>query len=83
MDVFELYQILLDYCPVDTGNMKTNIYIYDKGEYWEIKVETNYASYTNYNRQRGAKEKANYLWVERAIQDWAMRSEGEVNNELS
>jgi len=82
-EIMALYQMLIANCPVDTGNMKTNIYLYDVGEYAKIKIETSYASYTNYNRQRGHKEIANYHWVEEVIKQWSLNMGGNVNDELS
>ena len=63
-----LYSIMLANCPVDTRNMVTHIFLYDYGEYKEIRIEVDYAKPVNYNRQRTPKEAHNYKWVERSIQ---------------
>lgn len=62
-----LYSLLLAHCPVDTRNMVTHIFLYDYGDYQEVRIEVNYAKAVNYNRQRTTKEAHNYKWVERAI----------------
>jgi len=62
-----LHDALILNCPTDTGYMSTNIYLYDYGEYWLIKIDTFYAQYVNYNRQRTPKEQANYKWVEYTV----------------
>ena len=63
-----LYSILLANCPVDTRYMVTHIFIYDYGEYSELRIEVDYAKAVNYNRQRTEKEAHNFHWVERSIQ---------------
>lgn len=64
----DLYSIMLSMCPVDTRNMVTHIFLYDYGDYQEIRVEVDYAKAVNYNQQRTAKEAHNFRWIERAIQ---------------
>lgn len=80
-----LYGNLLSACPIDTGNMKSNITIdrIENGYKITISNGVDYARYVNYNwgnrtkasqksytqrrKNRPQKEKANYLWVERTI----------------
>ena len=69
-------------CPVDTGNMKTNIYLYDYGTYFSIKIQVFYAQWVNYNRQRGSKEIANFHWVERVIRETAYKFGADVELEV-
>lgn len=55
-------------CPTDTGFMSTNIYLYDYGEYWLIRIATTYAQAVNYRRvPRSPKEEKNKHWVERTV----------------
>jgi hypothetical protein len=86
-----LYTTLLANCPVDTGNMITNIRQEDMGDYYVITISApkktktgdyNYAKDVNYNKQRSAKEVRNFKWVERTIQQ-VSEIIGEVQNELS
>jgi hypothetical protein len=75
--VIEQFQTVLqaklqEVCPVDTGNMSTNIYLYDYGTYYSIKIQTFYAQWVNENKRRGPKEIANYHWVQRVIKEVAV-----------
>jgi len=88
-----LYTTLLANCPVDSGNMLSNIVLEDFGDYWKIIIsgpqELNsgefhdYARDVNYNQQRTAKEARNYMWIERTIKQVAEIMGGEVRYELS
>lgn len=86
-----LYTTLLANCPVDTGNMVSNISQEDMGDYFIITISGpkktksgvyDYAKSVNYNEQRSAKEVKNYKWVEKTIQQ-VSEIIGEVKNELS
>jgi len=68
--------------PVDTGNMKTNIYLYDFGTYYSIKIQTFYAQWVNENKQRGPKEIANFHWVQRVIKEVAAQFGATVDLEV-
>ena len=80
--VMDLQDKLVENCPVDKGNMKTNIYLYDFGTYWRISIEVFYAQYVNYNRQRGPKEIANFHWVEKYIREVATKYGANVELEI-
>ena len=87
-----LYTTLLANCPVDTGNMISNLKQYDMGDYYLIVISGpkklkkggtyDYAKDVNYNRQRTPKEAKNYKWVEKTIQQ-VSELLGEVEYELS
>lgn len=81
--VLQLYYLLIERCPVDTGNMRTNIYLYDYGDYYKLSIETYYASYVNYNRQRTPKEQANYHWVEDTVKEWSLTTGGNIEYDIS
>ena len=83
-----LYNKILASCPVDTRNMITHISFADYGSYAVITISApskygDYASYTNYNRQRGSKEIYNYKWVERAIKEASAIYGGNIKYGLS
>ena len=67
--VSDLYDKLIMSCPVDTGEMQTSISLSDYGDYYQIDINVFYAQYVNYNRQRTSKERKNYKWVERVIEE--------------
>lgn len=78
-----LWNALIFNCPTDTGFMSTNIYLYDYGEYYSIKIETHYAQFVNYNRQRTPKEVANFHWVERTIKQVAEMTGANIQYEIA
>jgi FlaG/FlaF family flagellin (archaellin) len=89
---YVLYTTLLANCPVDTGNMVSNITLEDYGDYWKITISGpryssqgffDYAKSVNYNPQRTPKEARNYQWVERVIKQVSEVIGGSVEYELS
>jgi len=82
-----LYSTLLANSPVDTGNMINHIKMNDYGDYYKITISApakkgDYAKYVNYNRQRSEKERRNYMWVERSIEEVKKIIESGVDYEL-
>ncbi len=90
-----LWSNLVAMCPYDTGNMQSNIKLYDYGDYWEIEITApneksgDYAKDVNYalkakrdGRAPKGKEIHNYMWVERTIKQTAESISGSVSYEL-
>ena len=80
-----IYTKLLAKCPKDTWNMVNNIAFLDYGDYVEIKIDVDYASWVNTNGKyaRGAKEIANFHWVEDVLKEASEVIGGKVEYELS
>lgn len=86
-ELYLLYTMLLENCPVDTRNMISHITINYFDGYCEIKIEApsnsgDYARYVNYNQQRSAKEIQNFKWVERTLEQWSNIVGGNIEYEL-
>lgn len=85
-----LYTTLLSNAPIDTRNMVEHIMHFDFGDYFNINIsgprkggQEDYASFVNYNQQRGPKELRNYQWVERTIEQVTQILGGNAKYELS
>ena len=84
-----LWTNLLANSPVDTRNMVEHIIQFDFGDYFNINISgpveggIDYASFVNYNQQRGPKELRNYKWIERTIQQTIEVLGGSAQYELS
>ena len=89
------FSLIINDTPKDTHNLENNTTFIIFGNDAQITISapketkkgiTNYAPYVNYNRQRSAKEKKNYHYVERnlvqAAEIIAKRYGGVVINEL-
>lgn len=78
-----LYATLLANCPVDTRNMVNSIVLSDYGDFIQINIEAYYAYWVNYNKQRGNKEKHNFHWVERTVEQVAQIFGANVQVEIT
>lgn len=90
-----VFSLIAASTPVDTHNLLNNTTYKINGNRAEIVISApletangmdNYATYVNYNRQRTAKEKKNYHYVENNIIEackiFANKVGGEIINEL-
>jgi len=84
-----LFTTLLSNAPQDTRNMVRHILHFNNGDYFNINISgpvdggTDYASFVNYNQQRGPKELRNFKWVERTIEQVTQLLGGNAQYELS
>lgn len=90
-----VFSLITASTPVDTRNLLNNTTYTINGNKAEIVISAplltangmdNYATYVNYNRQRTAKERKNYHYVEnniiQACKIFADKVGGEIINEL-
>ena len=93
-----LFGNLLAQCPFDTGNMKSNIVMYEYDNCYEIEINApkenkenkeEYAKDVNYalkakrdGRPMSPKEHHNYMWVERTMKQTCESIGGTVIYEL-
>lgn len=84
----KLVNKLREKCPVDTGQLKVSIQMIQLNEHeWEVLIgnesgningtpSERYASITNFNRTLGKYQKMNpnYMWVNKAIKEWALEN---------
>ena len=73
----QLFALLVNIMPVDTGNMVSHTKIINKGDSIDIVITAptakgvDYASFVNENPQRTAKEQKNFHYVQKCIEQTA------------